>query len=1064
MKRILFLSVGILTIFLQTASAQYPIGAVNGLESWENTLDGWVMNPGGQNNAYTYAFGTTTGVTDGSYCLALTGTDYPSYGQMLATPSSTNLTALLADCASISLSVYVPAGAFNNILQFDWDIYNADTGYQTLEGYIYVPAYKGGPGGQTNISITMPASIAAQLDLSTNPTTLYIQIGGSYTVGNETMYLDGFQIHPQPQGTVPSPTRPSTLPTNTFFAQSASGVVLFESSHGIKPLYYQWQTDGASGGSLTNIPGATDRTYTFNTTVPGTYKFDVIVSNSYNGYSAATSLVAQVYVLPASVPILTTAVFPTNVLGFVGGNVSFYANFGLGTVPLTNQWLFSSTGTGYAPVAGVGNNPWTCTNVQPSSAGFYKLSATNVIGSSNSSPAHLTALADLPAPTIANAGAASYCLYTNKGLVAYWKFEETQDTFLQSMQAYDYSGHNLHATYGNSIPGDTTQTTGCYDGYENYLNNTLNGPNSDTHYTGFVSGNYAAFMNSSAVNGTLTAPPLNLNTNTVTITMWIYPFPVSSGTGTNAAFSAVGANTGLLMNRNGTDGAGVGFSSYVNTNFNGASLGYTWNSNNAATIGWNSGLYPLSQKWSMVTYVITPSNATIYLYYVGVAPGTSTVKTNMLKAVHSTANISEAFSGGTTWIGGDNGNVNLTFPGSIDEVAVYTNAMTEGQVQDIYLKALGVAGVAPVINTQPANMTIFQGQFMSNSVVATAVPNPTYQWQFAQGAVGNNLWTNVVNTGSSIVGATSSSLAISNFPPSGPWNNRTNFRVIVMNGSGSVTSSPANVNFSLIPNYNGGSWTMNFAITTINDGGTGTPFSGHGLLGTGTYWNALNADSGQVTNVTSLLDDGTTSSSVKFRSQAGINVSSDSSLALRPTNNLLLDTYAIISTKPTPFVFSNIPNGKYNLALYGCVGNWLDRAITFTVLTNGVIAGNTAALTNLQDVLFARDNTVVFTNLIVVNQKLEVDIGWVPTALHTNTVTGEGEFNGAQLQLLQGGPTPGAITPSGANLVFYWSGGGLQYSTNVQGPWTTNVGALSPFTFAPTGAVKFFRIVNSTNY
>ena len=132
-----------------------------------------MLNPGGQNNAYTYSFSTTIGVTDGNYSLALTGTDYPSYGQMLQLPYSTNLTALLADCISISLSVYVPAGAFNNILQFDWDIDNADTGYQTLEGYIYVPAYKGGPGGQTNIGITMPAGIAAQLALSTSDNVVY---------------------------------------------------------------------------------------------------------------------------------------------------------------------------------------------------------------------------------------------------------------------------------------------------------------------------------------------------------------------------------------------------------------------------------------------------------------------------------------------------------------------------------------------------------------------------------------------------------------------------------------------------------------------------------------------------------------------------------------------------------------------------------------------------------------------------------------------------------------------------------------------------------------------------
>ena len=369
MKKILFLSAGIVTLFLQTALAQYPIGAVNGLESWENTLDGWTVDPLGKNPTYTGSFNTTNGVTDGSYSLALTGLTYPNYAQLLSTPTSTNLTALLADCVSVSISVYVPSNAFANWLCFDFDVANADViyaGYNNIPGYVslngfnnYVPAYSGGGNWQTNISVPMPAGIAAQLALSTNPTTLYIQIGGSDTISNETMYLDSFQIHLPPDGTIPTPTQPSILPTNTFYAYSVSGVTLAESSRGAKPLYYQWQTDGAGGGSLTNIPDATNRTCVFNTTNVGTYQFVCVVSNSYGPVSSPP---ATVYVLPPSAPILTTDISPysTNVYGFIGGNVSFYANFGLGTMPITNQWLFSSTGSGYAPVAGVGNNPWTC--------------------------------------------------------------------------------------------------------------------------------------------------------------------------------------------------------------------------------------------------------------------------------------------------------------------------------------------------------------------------------------------------------------------------------------------------------------------------------------------------------------------------------------------------------------------------------------------------------------------------------------------------------------------------------------------------------------------------------
>jgi hypothetical protein len=157
-------------------------------------------------------------------------------------------------------------------------------------------------------------------------------------------------------------------------------------------------------------------------------------------------------------------------------------------------------------------------------------------------------------------------------------------------------------------------------------------------------------------------------------------------------------------------------------------------------------------------------------------------------------------------------------------------------------------------------------------------------------------------------------------------------------------------------------------------------------------------------------------------------------------------------------VFSNIPNGKYNLALYGCVGNWLDRAIQFTVLTNGVVAG-TAAMTNLQDTVFLpNDNTAVFTNLIVNNQRLEVDINFLPCPLHTNTVSGEAEFNGAQLEMLTYGLNIGVMS----NQFLAWTGGGLYTATNVTGPWVTNPGVSPLLLTNRTEAKRFYKVFSPT--
>ena len=73
-------------------------------------------------------------------------------------------------------------------------------------------------------------------------------------------------------------------------------------------------------------------------------------------------------------------------------------------------------------------------------------------------------------------------------------------------------------------------------------------------------------------------------------------------------------------------------------------------------------------------------------------------------------------------------------------------------------------------------------------------------------------------------------------------------------------------------------------------------------------------------------------------------------------------------TPTNVFVFHNVPTGEYNLALYGCVGAYVDRGITFIV--NGV----SQSVTNVQDVSLLPDNTVIYTNLLVLNGSLEVDM------------------------------------------------------------------------------------------
>ena len=1039
MKKILFLLVGAASFFLQTASAQPYY-------SWENTNDNWEINPDPAIN-FSMSFSTVYGVTDGSYSLAMTGPVAPNGGVIFtSTEHTTNLTYMLANSTSIWFSIYCPSGSFGGHLGISLEVWNPDIGYVSLDtpsfdgsAFPQVPAF----GVQTNMCIPIPANISSELAASLaadqGATGLYFQMYGGYTLGNETFYMDDFCFNSLYTGTYPFAYPPTTTPGNTFYSQSVSGVTLGESAVGLPPRFLQWQTDGAGGGSLTNIPDATNASYVFNTTVVGTYVFDCVVSNSYG---AVTSSPAPVYVLPASAPILTTDIniYSTNVYSFIGGSVNFYANFGLGTLPITNQWI-ANTGSGYAPIAGANANTLAVTNVQASSVGQYELTATNLIGGSNSTLAYLTALADPAAPSSnGTTNMYAYCVYTNHPW-AYWRFEETTNTLTNSMQAYDYSGHNFDATYGNS---DGTSGAGCKDGGES-LAAGIYGPGRGDNLSGFPTRNGCATLANGNNNGYLTVPPLNLNTNTVTFTMWIYINPNDN---------LIPAHTGLLMNRNGGDVAGIGFGGNVTTNDWGvtgvsiAELGYTWNNNGASTFSWHSGLYPAVSTWNFVACTITPSNATMYLYFVGQDAQLNTV-TNLFKAINNVTNAAEAFSGGTTWIGSDNWNNNNTFDGSIDEVAVFTNAMTEAQIQNLFLRSVGLtSGIAPAFTAQPTNETIFQNQMVSLTATASGVPAPWYQWQYESGTAWSSLGTAVGRT------PNASTLVYPNWTSTSV----TNFRCTATNLYGAATSSVAVVTTLPIVNYNKGLWTVNFAVPSTVNGGPGTPYVGPGLLGTNTYWNAVGGNPFE--NATSLRDDGSTYSGVMI-GVTNASVGTFSSLGNdSPMDNALLDQYAQVldTVNGMNFFFTQVPNGRYNVALYGCTAAYVDRGAGFTVYTNGVSAG-TQWITNKQDTFFLPyDNAVVYTNLVIANGALQVNES-IALATPAHTSSGEADFNGAQLELITYGPNVLSLTNSGTNLVLTYAGGFVLQSTNVTGPWTTNttVGA-GAVTINPTGQMKFYRV------
>jgi hypothetical protein len=242
---------------------------------------------------------------------------------------------------------------------------------------------------------------------------------------------------------------------------------------------------------------------------------------------------------------------------------------------------------------------------------------------------------------------------------------------------------------------------------------------------------------------------------------------------------------------------------------------------------------------------------------------------------------------------------------------------------------------------------------------------------------------------------------------------------------------------------------MNFDVPSAESGGPNTNYNARGILGTGTNWNALRGDPLQ--NSTHVLDDGTLGPGIHFAATNYVGTWSAGGAG----GLTLLDQYATWTTNGIEFDFTGVPTGKYNLALFGICGRFADHATAFTV------QGVTQSVTNSQDLNFGPDNSVVYTNLLVTNGTLAVAMipVWDPYFVPSGTWDPyySGAFNGAQLQLVTNGP---AFTMSSFNNnTLTWINGGLLQATNIMGTWVTNP-ATSPYTFTPTGYMRFFRIWN----
>jgi pectate lyase len=234
----------------------------------------------------------------------------------------------------------------------------------------------------------------------------------SVTDTNATDFkFDGIALRPQDNSTsastimfnevkvelIPAATPPSISldpqDQTAFVGQSASFSVL---AAGTAPLFYQWYYN--TNSVLSNAASSTLSLTNLQVSDSGGYS--VLVSNSFG---TVTSAVAQLSVTVPDPPSVITQPHDQTVLP--GGNATFTVVAG-GSEPLSFQWYYNTS----TPVANASDSTLTLTNIQPSAAGSYSVTVSNLAGVAISSNAVLTVNTNPVAPVFTSEPASQVVL------------------------------------------------------------------------------------------------------------------------------------------------------------------------------------------------------------------------------------------------------------------------------------------------------------------------------------------------------------------------------------------------------------------------------------------------------------------------------------------------------------------------------------------------------------------------------------------------------------------------------------------------------------------------------
>lgn len=463
-------------------------------------------------------------------------------------------------------------------------------------------------------------------------------------------------------------------------ALSAAQIGQIYSAAGVPPYITQqpvsFTNNAGSPGSLSVTTRGTSATYQWyqngsaisGATSSGLAFSPLVPANAGSYYVIANSTYGSVTSTVAQVSVFSTPVVleqsPTTMQIFAGASPTLHVN--AAGPSLSYAWTFNSS-----PISGATASTYTVANAQTS--GTYGCTVQNSYGSTPIAGISMTVLADplarYPRTVL------------NDHPMDYFRLDETSGT-----TAYDYAG-GLNGAYTNVLLGQAGYSTN----EPSQLAATFGSLNPVDSFVGQV----PSYLNFST--------PTNQSAE-FSIEGWVNG---GYGQSLDAGIITLGYGNGGEQFNLDTGGKDPAHDYRFFVRDAGGNV-YAATANSA----------PNDNQWHHVVGVCDEPNGSVRLYVDGVLSASTSIKTNVgLLASSTPLSIGSRQSGAGT-------PHDSQFTGSIDDVAVYSYALSSSQVQAHYYGS----GVAPLITVQPTNTVVNEDTTAQLFLGVSGTPPLAYQW------------------------------------------------------------------------------------------------------------------------------------------------------------------------------------------------------------------------------------------------------------------------------------------------------------------------------------------------